>query len=242
MVSKVRYLTFGIFSPACVEIPPNSKLVSVFQGVRMLDIYDHKMRHVGHYYNPQLIILEEGRDIFHGVKYHFMIRYEDEETLDATTFIEIEDQGATDRISHDSVYEIVPKEYFNEEFYQKESKEFMARIVEEMEDKEYQLEKVQISELRRSFPSNMLLNEIDIELPSEGLVVIMVTNKRKIFSLEDHSLEFDSEEKSFVWNPLGDENFSFIVLDEGDDVEIAIKEYLYCDESKLLPITAMTFY
>lgn len=251
LVWNVKYLSFGIFSPCGVTLPHGSKMISIFRGARMLDIYDQRMRHINHFYNPQFLFFEEGSDLFNGVEYHFLLTYYSEDEIEATTFIDLPNEEVKELDKQESIYEIVPKEYYNEHFYQKECTEFMARIVDEMGENDYELEKIETSELRRSFPHNMLINEIEIDLSDGRVVVIMVTNKKKIFSLDEHSVEFESDEKSFVWNPDSEENFAFLILDENtasvDDedeggVEILIKEYLYCEESQLLPIKALTFY
>ena len=250
LIWKVKYLSFGIFNPSSVEVPPDSRMFCIFRGAQMLDVYDQRMRHIKHYYNPQVLVFDEGIDLFHGIKYHFLLTYCNDEELEATTFIDIpQDDKPLNEV--ESIYEIVPKEYYNENFYRTECTKFMARIVQEMEENDYALECIEDSELRRSFPHNMLINELEIDLSGGKVVVVMVTNKRKIFSLDDHSIEFESEQKSFVWNPSGDDNFSFLILDENtgeaededeDGIEILIREYLYCEESQLLPIRALTFY
>ena len=240
---SVKYLSFGIFSSRGVTLPPGSKMISKINGSCMLDIYDQKMRHINHFYNPQFLIFEEGSDLFQGVEYHFLLTYYSEEEIEATAFIDLPNKK---EYTQGSIYEIFPKEYYNEENYKKEYSELMKRIIEEMGDNNYELEKIENSELRRSFPHNMLMNEITIDLSNGRVVVIMVTNKKKIFSLDEQTLEFESDEKSFVWNPTSDENFAFLILDEdsateNEGVEIVIREYLYCEESRLLPIRALTF-
>lgn len=241
LVWKVKYLSFNLLHGSHVKFPKNSKMIGLFEGVRMLDIYDYKLRHINHFFNPRLIVLEEGFDVFAGVKYHIMLRYreEDEDILETTTYLELEyDEN---KQLPGSVYEINPLSYYDESFYKDENKEFMEQIIQEMEEKDYELENIETSSIRRSFPSNMLINEINICLESDISIVIMVTNKKKTLDVEFHSIEFESDEKRFIWNPTGDENFSFLVLDEGEDVEISIKEYLYCEQSKILPITVMKF-
>jgi hypothetical protein len=238
LVWKIKYLTFGLLSnPEIVNIPPDSTFISTFRGVKMFDIYDDHGRHIKHYYNPQLIILKEGIDIFSSINYHCLLRYHEESKVEANSYIEIEKKD----ININPIYDICPKEYYDENYYQKESKKFMKKIIKEMDEDGYSLESIKISGLRRSFPSDMLLNEITVDLEEDKKVVVMVTNKLKIFSLDEHQIEFDSLEKKFIWNPSGTDNFSFLILDEGEDVEITVREYLYCDPSNLLPITVLVF-
>lgn len=210
----------------------------------MLDIYDSKMRHINHFYHPSVIVLEEGVDIYAGINYHIMVRYHerDEDQVEMNAFLYLASSSDEEaRYTPKPVYEISPKSYYDETHYRDESSQYMQQIIEEMNEKDYELELVEISGIRRSLPSNMLINEIEIFLEEGKTVVIMVSNKRKTLDIEEHSLEFDSEDKKFVWNPSGDDNFSFLVLDEGENVEISIIEYLYCEQSKVLPISVMTF-
>lgn len=250
LVWKVKYLSFDLLRPRYISVPPNSKIIGMFVGVKMLDIYDHKMRHINHFYHPSVIVLEEGVDIYAGINYHVMVRYHerDEDQVEMNAFLSLasesgeEGRGRKKEIHvPNPTYEISPQTYYDESHYKDESSQYMQQIIEEMEEKDYELETVEISGIRRSFPSNMLINEIEIFLEEEKTIVVMVSNKRKTLAIEDHSLEFDSEDKKFVWNPSGDDNFSFLVLDEGENVEISIREYLYCEQSKVLPISVMTF-
>jgi len=240
LVWKVKYLSFDLFSPKYVSVPQNSKIIGMFFGVKMLDIYDTKMRHIKHYYQPTVLVLEEGIDIFSGVNYHIMIRYheEDENIIEMNTFLHLSSSSV---ITPKPMYEIYLKTCYDETHYSQESSQYIQQITEEMEEKNYELETIEISGIRRSFPSNMLINEIEIFLEEGKTVIIMTSNKKKTLSIEEHLLEFDSENKKFVWSPSGDDNFSFLILDEGENVEISIKEYLYCEQSKVLPISVMTF-
>ena len=57
---KVKFLNFGLLSQQKpITIPQGSKLISYFNGVSMLDIYDKKLNHIQHYYNPSIIILPD---------------------------------------------------------------------------------------------------------------------------------------------------------------------------------------
>ena len=251
---KVKFLNFGLLSQQKpITIPQGSKLISYFNGVSMLDIYDKKLNHIQHYYNPSIIIQEEGRDLFCQIEYYFMLRYHSsmESSVEANTFLQIEPKPVTTA----PIYDIEMKNCFDESQFRIESKEMMKKIIEEMDKVNYTLEEITISETRRSFPTSMLINELFLELEPGTKVIILATNKKKLFNLKDHSIEFDSEDKQFIWNPKGNKNFCSLVLEgndpegveyesdeeEEDIVEINVSEFLYCESSKILPLTAMTF-
>jgi len=243
MVWKVKFLNFGLvsgFKP--ITIPQKSKVISYFKGISMLDIYDKKLNHIHHYYKPNVIIQEEGKDLFTGVGYYFMIRYNSslEDNIETNTFIYTDDKP----ISLKPMYELGIKDYYNETNLIDESKIMVKKIISEMEQNGYKLDQTIISDTRRSFPSNLLINQLILELEPNFKVVILTTNKRKIFNLNDHSIEFDSIEKQFVWNPFGDNNFCSLFLngDQGDDlIDITVSEFLYCEKSRILPIMALLF-
>lgn len=246
---KVKFLNFGFSSEQKpVTIPKGSKLLSFFSGVSMVDIYDNKLNHLDHYYNPSMLIHEEGKDIHAGIGYYFMLRYHSdlEDTVEAVSFIQIEPRP----IKVSPTYELGIKDYLDESQVHKQSKEAIKKIVSNLEEENYFLDQIITSDLRRSFPTDMLINEMFLELEPETKVIIVTTNKKKIFGI-DHSVEFDSEQKSFIWKPEGEGNFCSLVLegpedfsdDEEDDpiIDITISEFLYCESSKILPIVALVF-
>jgi hypothetical protein len=249
---KVKFLNFGLLpEQKPITIPKGSKMISLFNGVSMVDIYDNKLNHIEHYYNPTILVHEEGKDLHYGVGYYFMLRYHSdlENTMEAMSFIQIESKP----IKVDQSYEIGIKDYFDESDIHKEIKEAIKKVVTKMEQEYYSLDQIITSDLRRSFPTNMLINEMFLNLEPETRVIILATNKKKLFGLE-HSVEFNSDQKPFVWNPEGDGNFCSLVLegpeepeeydseeDEEDDISITISEFLYCENSKILPIVGLIF-
>jgi len=243
MIWKLRFLSFGVIpDQRGVFIPKNSIVVCIFKEVSMLEIYDEEMRYVKGFHSPNIVILQEGKDIFSEYKYNFFIRYhiDKENILETTTFIEIDDkEGKLEKIK--SVYTIPSKDTYDEEEYIEESQEMIEQIVEEMEERNLDFVDLRRSKIRRSFPPDFLVNEIDTELESDIVIVVLVTNKKKLFGLESHGIEFTSEDKNFIWNPETNDNFASLILEEGEDVEISIKEYLYCECSKILPITLLYF-
>lgn len=242
MAWKVRFLNTNIFSnKAQVNIPKDSKVICSFKDIFCFDIYDKKMNHIHHFYNPSLIVLEEGKDLFSKIDYYFLIRYESsmEEKFDALTFFQTQKK----ELMTQSIYEIDMKNILNENHLKQEKDEITEKIISEMEEDGFTLEDIEYSEIRRSFPSDMLINEIFLSVESCQKIVVMVTNKEKIFDIKNHSVEFSSEQNNFIWYPE-DTNSSFctLILDIEDDiVEICISEYLYCERSKIFPITAFIF-
>lgn len=244
---KVKFLNFGLTpDQKPVTIPKGSKLLSFFKGVSMVDIYDSKLNHIDHYYNPSMLIHEEGKDIHSGIGYYFMLRYHSdlEDIVEAVSFIQIEPRPI--RVS--PTYDLGLKDYLDESQVHKQTKDVVKKVISKMNEQYYILDQVITSDLRRSFPTDMLINEMCIELEPETKVIIVTTNKKKLFGI-DHSIEFNSEQKPFVWKPEGKENFCSLVLegpqieDEDEDISICItvSEFLYCESSKILPIIGLVF-
>lgn len=249
---KVKFLNFGLTSDQKpITIPKGSKLLSFFNGVSMVDIYDSKLNHIKHYYNPRMLIHEEGKDIYTGIGYYFMLRYHSdlEDTMEAVSFIQIEPQPT--RVN--TTYDLGIKNCFDESQIHNESKDAVKKVVSRMEKECYILDQIITSDLRRSFPSDMLINEMFLDLEPETKIVILVTNKGKLFDI-DHFIEFNSEQKPFIWKPEGDGNFCSLILegpeeleeydsDEEDlpEINITVSEFLYCESSKILPIIALVF-
>ncbi len=246
---KVKFLNFGLTPhQKPITIPKGSKLLSFFNGVSMLDIYDSKLNHIDHYYNPIMLIHEEGKDIHAGIGYYFMLRYHSdlEDTVEAMSFIQIEPKP----IKVNPTYDFGIKDYLDESEVHKQSKDAIKKVVSKMEEEYYLLDQIITSNLRRSFPTDMLINEMFLELEPGTKVIIVTTNKKKLFGV-DHSIEFNSEQKPFIWKPEGEGNFCSLVLEgpeeydsedeEDDEINITVSEFLYCESSKILPIVGLVF-
>jgi len=245
---KIHSLRFSFFDQSHKPyiFKPNSRMITYISDYKKdmyLDIYDEKNNPLFHFCNPKVICLEEGKEVFSGIKYFFYIRNNSEDPFKISTLVQEKPKKPIKPI-----YDIREKYFINEKNIQLESKQMMKKVMLEMRKKNMRIEKIVYSELSRSFPTELLTSTLEIELEPYQHAVVIVSNKNRTSGIDDQIIEVSSvsveEEKEFLWKPVGDKNFSVLNLlnEEEESVEIFLKEYLHCGGGSLLvPLISVIF-